>query len=408
MRTLLESYRPARARPRSPHASVSAPVSTLRILHVVPHLGMGGTELALLNVVRSLSDASFRHSVCAVRSCDSNIASLAVVDQVFDASNGRKGLELSLPRLMAVMKEYRPHVVHSRNWGSIEAIPAARLARVPVVVHSEHGYELDNLAGLPLRRRLFRRVVYSMVDAVFTVSKELRDYHARQAWIPPERIRVIYNGVDTHRFVPDPRARSMTRKQLGVPEDAFVFGSVGRLVAIKDHGTLLRAGEVLQRRGRSIHILLVGSGPELDRLQKNVSHSPELRGRVHFAGTSHDVPNLLNAMDAFVLPSICEGMSNTLLEAMASGLPVLATRVGGNPEVLKDDGGWLFAPGDTDTLAARLEELARDHKLRRQLGDAGRLRVVRHFSLEHMAEQYRSLYFDLADRRGLLGQPRVI
>jgi len=333
---------------------------------------------------------------------------MAVVDQVFDASNGRKGLELSLPRLMAVMKKYRPHVVHSRNWGSIEAIPAARLARVPVVVHSEHGYELDNLSGLPLRRRLFRRIVYGMVDAVFTVSEELRDYHTRQAWISPERIRVICNGVDTHRFAPDPRARGMTRKQLGVPEDAFVFGSVGRLVAIKDHRTLLRAGEVLQRRGRSIHILLVGSGPELDRLQKDVSHSPELQGRVHFAGTSHDVPNLLNAMDAFVLPSICEGMSNTLLEAMASGLPVLATRVGGNPEVLKEDGGWLFAPGDTDTLAARLEELATDHKLCRQVGDAGRLRVVQHFSLERMAEQYRSLYFDLAERRGLLRQPRAI
>jgi glycosyltransferase involved in cell wall biosynthesis len=296
------------------------------------------------------------------------------------------------------MKKYRPHIVHSRNWGAIEAIPAARFARVPIVVHSEHGYELDNISGLPLRRRLLRRLAYGMADVVLTVTAQLRDYHSRQAWIAPDRIRVIYNGVDTNRFAPNAKARFAIREQLGIRPEAFVFGSVGRLVAIKDHYTILRAGEILQRRGISFHILLVGSGPELDGLQKYVSQSPELRGQVHFAGATQDVPDWLNAMDVFVLSSIGEGMSNTLLEAMASALPVLVTRVGGNTEVLTDECGWLFTPGDAETLASKLQVLAADSNLRRQVGYAVQLRAVRLFSLQRMAENYRRLYFDLADR----------
>ncbi len=300
------------------------------------------------------------------------------------------------------MRAYRPHIVHSRNWGAIEAVPAARLARVPVVIHSEHGYELEMIDGLSRRQQIFRRLAYAMADAVFTVSQDLRDYHARQAGIPASRIRVIYNGVDTGKFAPRREMRLQARNQLGLPEGSFVVGAVGRLVPIKDHTTLLKAVEVLAHRGIEVRVLLVGAGPELGRLERYVANSAVLAQRVLFCGSSDSVADLLNAMDVFVLSSVSEGMSNTLLEAMASGLPAVATRAGGNPELIEEGcSGWLFRPGDDADLAGRLEQLASHAELRQELGRRARKRAMEHFSIERMIQEYQNLYRELATRRGV-------
>jgi sugar transferase (PEP-CTERM/EpsH1 system associated) len=296
------------------------------------------------------------------------------------------------------MRQYRPHIVHTRNWGAIEAVVAAKLAGVPVVIHSEHGYEVDMFAGLPLRRRLFRRLAYSMADAFFAVTRELRDFHARQAWISPERMGVLYNGVDTQRFAPRSEWRAAARKELGFGTDSFVVGTVGRLVPIKDQQTLLQAAALLATRGVNVRVLLVGSGPERERLQSLATGA--LAGRVCLVGDSGKVAELLNAMDVFVLPSLKEGMSNTLLEAMASGLPVLATDVGGNPEIVENNvNGCLFSPGDATWLANKLQSLAQSPAFVHQLGTAARNRAIDSFNLSLMLESYRSLYLQLAARR---------
>jgi glycosyltransferase involved in cell wall biosynthesis len=277
-------------------------------------------------------------------------------------------------------------------------VAAAKLAGVPAVVHSEHGYEMDMFAGLPMRRRLFRRAAYVMTDAIFAVTRELRDFHARQAWIRPERMGVLYNGVDTQRFSPSKETRIAMRKELSLPEESFVIGTVGRLVPIKDQQTLLKAAALLSRSGIDARVLLVGSGPERERLQGQAAGA--LEGRVCFAGDSSRVPEMLNAMDVFVLPSLNEGMSNTLLEAMACGLPVLATSAGGNPEIIEDNvNGCLFTPGDVEWLANKLKLLARDPTLVHQLGTAARNRAIESFSLSRMLETYRRFYLDLAARR---------
>jgi len=152
----------------------------------------------------------------------------------------------------------------------------------------------------------------------------------------------------------------------------------------------------------------VGSGTESDRLKDYASLSNELQGRVHIMMADLEVADLLNAMDMFVLPSVREGMSNTLLEAMACGLPVLATCTGGNPEVLQEGRtGWFFRPGDAQALALALENLVTNMELRLQFGEAGRLRVVEQFDLSRMVEQYRNLYLELASRRRVLQQGRT-
>jgi sugar transferase (PEP-CTERM/EpsH1 system associated) len=381
----------------------------LRVLHLIDRLGMGGTECVMLKVIEGLEDGAFEHRVCTVRGVDSTLARAhRLEDKVYVAGRPKTGYQFLIGHFARIMRSYRPHIVHSRNWGTIEAIPAARLARVPLVIHSEHGYELDMLVGLPSRRRLFRRAAYAMADAVFTVTEELRSYHARQAWISAERIRVLPNGVDTVRFAPRPEKHNDIRQRLGIPKESFAVGTVGRMVKIKDQQTLLKAAEILVSRGVPVHVLLGGSGPEHSSLSKVAASSPALAGRVAFLGSVANVPELLNAMDVFVLPSISEGMSNTILEAMASGLPVVATRVGGNPELVEENrSGWLFEPGDETDLAARLERLAANPDLSRDLGTAARQRAVSNFSLDGMIGRYRDLYFEMASRRGIPADSQI-
>jgi sugar transferase (PEP-CTERM/EpsH1 system associated) len=378
-------------------------LGSLRVLHVINRLDMGGTEYGILKVIAGLGNRDFEHQLCAIRGFQTDLANLPELSgKVVVAGGKESGFQFLLFRLARIMRAFKPHIVHSRNWGAIEAIPAARLAGVPVAIHSDHGYELEILAGLPLRQRLLRRAVYSMSDAVFSVTGDLRNYHERQAGVSPGRIRVIRNGVDTARFAPRPEARFETRRKFNIPAESFVIGTVGRVVPIKDHITLLKAARILAGRGMDVRVLLAGSGPGLPALREFAASDPDLAGRVTLPGACDNVPEVLNALDVFVLPSISEGMSNTILEAMASGLPVVATRVGGNPELIEEDSGWLFAPGQVEELAHHLERLERASDLCREMGEAGRRRAVVEFSLERMIADYRNLYRELAARRGIL------
>lgn len=375
----------------------------LRVLHVIPRLGLGGTEKGVLKVIRGLGEDGFTHQICAVRGIDTEFAKREGIEsKACSADSLRDGFQFPLFRLKKIMEDFQPHIVHSRNFGALEAVPAARLARVPVAIHSEHGYELEILHGLPTRRRVLCRCFYGMADAVFTVTDDLRKYHAAQSWLPANRFQVLYNGVDTEMFSPNPLSTTQVRAELGVPAGRFLMGSVGRLVAIKDHKTLLRAAETLLLQGLDVHVLLVGAGPEMPSLQKFVAGSTSLGGRVTFPGASDRVPELLNAMDAFVLPSICEGMSNTILEAMACGVPAIVTRTGGNPELIEEGrSGYLFPPGNVEVLSTLLSRLAESSGTRQELGASGRRRAVEQFSLAAMMQRYHKIYTELASRNGV-------
>lgn len=385
----------------SPVRLPTASKGRLRVLHVLSALGIGGTEHGVIKLIRALGADEFEHRICAMRGVDHDFARrMSLESMVSSVGSGREGLQFPLFKLVGLMRRIRPHIVHTRNFGALEALLAARIAGVPVAIHSEHGYELQVLGGLPFRRRLVCAALYALADEVFTVSRDLREYHSKQSWRSPAKINVIYNGVNTEQFCPSSEAASSLHTEFGIPPGRVVIGTVGRIVPIKDHASLLEAAEILVRQGKNIHLLIVGSGPALPQVQERAHASSELEGRTTFSGATDRVPEVLKAMDIFVLPSISEGMSNTILEAMASGLPLVVSQAGGNPELVKNASvGYLFRPRDVQALAVSLSSLVDNASLRRGFGRAARELAVEQFSLSRMVRSYRDLYFGLATRR---------
>jgi sugar transferase (PEP-CTERM/EpsH1 system associated) len=366
---------------------------------VLDHLDTGGTEYGVIKLLNGLSKELFDGRICVMRGARLDLAaSSALKGRVIHAGAPNERAQFGVARLARVFRAWRPHIVHSRNWGAIEAIPAAWLARVPIAIHSEHGYELEMLKGLPLRRRLLRRSFYPLADAIFAVTRDLSAYHARQVGWNKERICTIHNGVDTVRFAPRASDRQRIREELGFPEGRFVIGAAGRLVSIKSYPTLLCAARELLGAELDVSVVIVGTGPELDGLKREAAG---LGDRVRFLGERDDLPVLFNSMDAFVQPSICEGMSNTILEAMASAVPVVASNVGGSPEIVSDETGLLFPPEDVSALAGKLAVLAKNPALCRKIGDSARSRAQAEFSLDCMIARYEALYVSQAGKRNL-------
>lgn len=361
-----------------------------RIIHVLHRMAAGGTELALSRIISGLDPQRFENIICTVSPLSAEVR--ADFHCVSLNRTGRKTGSL-VADFARLFRKTRPDIVHSRNWGAIEAVLAAKLARVPRVIHSEHGRDINTMNGDPWRRRVFRRFAYGLADEVFAVSRELREHYSAQVGIAKSHIGLVPNGVDTERFHPDDETRIRMRLQLGIPSTAFIAGTVGRLDPVKDHKTLLHTAELLGSSKTNSHIVIVGGGPEHEMLKTCIAASPSLHGRVHLTGESGHPEHWLNAFDVFVLSSLSEGMSNTLLEAMATALPCVVTDVGANPDLV-DEGksGYLVHVGDAKAMTDRIFQLAIDPQLRARMGQRGRLKVTQKFSMARMLENYTRLY----------------
>ena len=369
----------------------------IRILHIVDSLGKGGLENGLVNLIERLEPGRFEHVVCAIRRLGPNADRLPS-DRVRVMCLGKKAADspLHVGALARAIREVRPDIVHGRNWGAVEAAIAGRWARSGAVVHSEHGLESDASAKEPWRRRGLRRLAFELADRVVSVSYQLRNLHARRTGFAAHKIAVIHNGVDSRRFYPDPEARIRVRQELGVSPGEFCIGSVGNLFPVKDHMTLLQAFDRIAGTCKDCRLLLLGEGSEGPKLEAFAKAHPEWRQRVSFLGSSNRVMETLNAMDVYVLPSINEGISNSLLEAMATALPVVATATGGNPEVILDGESGLLCPaGDSRRLAEKLLELRAGKDLRDRLGRRALRRVAEDFSIDSMVRNYAQMYESL-------------
>jgi len=368
------------------------------IVHVIHHLVTGGLENGLVNLINKLPRGRFRHAVLCVEDYSEFRQRIEHPDvEVIALHRSRIGVWQMRWQIFRLCRRLRPAVLHSRNQSGLDALLPARLAGVPRCIHGEHGWDVDNLTGEKWKPAMLRRLHAPLVSCYITVSEDLRRFLMARVGIAGRRIRQVYNGVDVARFMPRPDG-ARTRLPEGVGEAGnLVFGTVGRLQPVKDQATLLRAFALLAGRQDAgaplrARLAIVGDGPLAQPL-KALAQELGIAHLVWFSGQASDVPAILREFDVFVLPSLSEGISNTILEAMASGLPVLATAVGGNVELIRDQvtGGW-FAPGDVAGLAALMQAYLDQPARRRQHGQAARDDVLQRFSLDVMLANYAAVY----------------
>jgi glycosyltransferase involved in cell wall biosynthesis len=256
------------------------------------------------------------------------------------------------------------------------------------VVFTEHGRLSD--APPSAKRKLMNPLLAGVSDPVYAVSHDLKR-HMVASGFPEDRVNVIHNGIDPGPEV-KPLDAILARLSLNIPQDAFVLGTVARLDAVKDLGTLLRAVAALRRQSQTVFLAIVGEGPERRSLEE-LARSLGIETGVRFAGQRDDARALLPAFDLYVNSSISEGISLTLLEAMAACRPIVATRVGGTPEVVVDHVTGLLVPSRSpDCLAGAVAGLMRAAPTRRAMGLAGRARMEREFSLARMVGDYVRVY----------------
>jgi sugar transferase (PEP-CTERM/EpsH1 system associated) len=352
----------------------------IHICHVLLSLRPGGLENGVVNVVNGLDRTGFVSSVCCLQ--EKGVFAERITDERCEILHFglQPGIDFSLPgRLAREFKRLRADIIHTRNAESFfYGAAAARMAGIPVV-HSEHGRVFPE----KWHRALVQRWLLRKTARAFAVSRELAQAMVSEIGVAPDRFEVIYNGVDARRF--------NSRRERDSAQAEAVIGSVGRLVAVKNYALLLRA---VQRLPAHLpwRLRLAGEGPERARLEA-LARELKIEERVEFLGHREDIPAVLGGLDVFVLPSFSEGMSNTLLEAMAAGVAVIASDVGGNSEIIEAGrSGLLFASDDVDAAARHIESLVTDRSLRSRLAAAAVDRVESTFSMPAMLEQYQNLY----------------
>ena len=374
----------------------SAADSRPLIAHVVYRFDIGGLENGVVNLLNRLPRERWRHAVVALTEATSFRARVQRDDVRFVELHKGPGHGITLlPRLTRILRGLSADIVHTRNLAALEASPAAWLAGVPIRVHGEHGRDVGDLDGSSRTYRLVRRAYRPFVSHYVSVSRDLERYLVDAVGVAPARVTRIVNGVDTDAFHP---ANGEQRPD-GCPFTGgglWLIGTVGRLQAVKHQVLLARAFVRMLERSpglrERIRLVIVGDGPLLPEI-RSVLAAGSAQALAWLPGARNDVPAILRGLDVFVLPSLAEGISNTILEAMASGLPVVATDVGGNAELVANgETGTIVPADDADALAEALLAFARDADAAHAAGRAARARAERLFSLDAMVAQYAALY----------------
>lgn len=377
-------------------ASAAADARPL-IAHVIFRLAVGGLENGLVNLLNRLPEDDFRHAVVCLTDYTDYRRRIVRDDVAVHALHKPPGHGFGTQmRMLRLLRTLKPAIVHTRNLAALEYQPVAALMRVPVRIHSEHGRNADDPDGTNRKYLAVRRVLRPTVHHYVAVSADLERYLVDRIGIAPGAVTHICNGVDTDRFHP----AAPKRIAIGPPgfagDEDVVFGTVGRMDPVKDPLNLVRgfiaAAQAASDLAPRLRLVMVGDGPlRAEALRLLAAHG--LAGRAWLPGALNEVPEVLRGLDVFVLPSLSEGISNTILEAMASGLPVLATGVGGNPELVTDGvTGTLVPRADSGAIAQAVVDYGRRAELRREQGTRARRDALARFSLQVMVHAYTSLY----------------
>ena len=366
------------------------------IVHVIYQLDVGGLENGLVNLINHMPPGHYRHAIVCLKNATAFRHRLSAPGVDIISLDKREGKDLlHYLRLYRVLRQLRPSLVHTRNLGCIEAQLLAFLAGVPLRMHGEHGRDINDLHGANRKYRLLRKLMRPLVQHFVAVSADLGQWLVQAIGAPPSAVTHIGNGVDSVQFHPRLGPPAVVGPPGFLCHGAYVIGSVGRMAAVKDFQSLVQAFLLLLRepgaRAR-LRLVLVGDGPCRQACLDLLAQAGA-QDLAWLPGARDDVAQLLRAMDVFVLPSLAEGSSNTILEAMASGLPVVATEVGGNAELVQS--GWngaLVPPRSPELLADALLDYCRNPELGIRHGARGRRLVLAEHSLAAMAGAYLAVY----------------
>ncbi|ABK43112.1 glycosyl transferase, group 1 [Magnetococcus marinus MC-1] len=367
------------------------------LCHLVYRFDVGGLESVLVELMQRLPAERYRHSLVALTEVGVLQQRLQGYGVAFYALHKQPGKDLAVWwRLYRLLRQLRPDLLHSCNLATIEGQLPAFLAGVPRRIHAEHGRDSYDLDGSNRKYRWLRRLLNPLIHHWVAVSGELHDWLAGPLKIQPAKIVTIANGVDLERFHPARADRAQLLAKSGFADEQVIALCVGRLWPVKDQANLLTALALLQQQGRlgGLRLVLVGDGPQRGALEQQVSASG-LATVVRFLGTQFDVAPLMAAADLLVLPSLAEGTPLTVLEAMACGVPVVATAVGGVPALLQaGQQGALLPPGDAPALAEALQPygVVSAKAWRRAQGAQGRARAEAQFGWARTVAAYEGLF----------------
>jgi sugar transferase (PEP-CTERM/EpsH1 system associated) len=379
---------------RSPNKGTSG---TPLIAHVIFRLDVGGLENGLVNLINQTPPDRFRHAIICVTEAADFRQRITASDVPIVELKKRPGKDFAVYwRFMRAILQLKPDVVHTRNFNTFEFQPLALLAGVRARIHGEHGWDVHDLDGTSRKYQLLRKLLKPFVHRFIVVSQGLHDYLADRISISPENIDLVYNGVDVTRFCPRESLKASQPRTSIAAKDTIVVGTVGRMKEVKNPRLLVKAFIELTaedpKRRRQLRLMMIGDGPVRAELVNELNEAgvAELSA---LPGSRDNIAELIRSIDIFVLPSRNEGIPNTVLEAMATGLPVIATRVGGTPEVVQDGvTGILVENDDVEGLKAAMSHYADRPGLREQHGRAGLERVRTSFRLDAMVGKYLDIY----------------
>jgi glycosyltransferase involved in cell wall biosynthesis len=373
----------------------------LRVMFVITSMPVGGAETLLVNLVRRMDHARFLPEVCCLKALGPLGEELAREIPVHSHLLCCKYDMRVLRRLSDLFVARRIDAVITVGagdkmfWGRL----AARRANVPVVLSAIHS------TGWPDQINWLNRRLTRLTDAFIAVAQPHGEHLVQKEGFPRDKVRVIPNGVDVERFRPRPESRTAVRAALGIPPDAPVCGIVAALRPEKNHELFLQAAARVLERRPDARFLIIGDGPRRSELEQ-LATELNVAAAVQFLGSRSDVAELLPALDVFALTSHNEANPVSILEAMACGVPVVATNVGSVSESVEHEvTGFLVPPGDVAETAARWLELMSDTPLRRSMGVAARNRVVERWSLEAMVGGYEELITEIYEQKERSPQP---
>jgi sugar transferase (PEP-CTERM/EpsH1 system associated) len=385
--------------------SMQRPAETRPLIaHVVHRFDIGGLENGVVNLLNRLPRERFRHAVISLTDVTRFGKRVLRDDIEFIELRKSPGHGIKVfPRLVRTFRRLRPAIVHTRNLAALEASAPAWLAGVPIRIHGEHGRDMGDLDGSNRTYRHVRRLYRPFVTHYVALSRDLQRYLREAIGVPDNRVSAIVNGVDTNVFAPSAE-RSRPDGFPFAGANFCICGTVGRLQPVKNQVALarafVRALQIEPSMRARLRLAIVGDGPLRNEIV-GILTAANVLDLAWLPGARDDIAQILRSFDVFALPSLAEGISNTILEAMASGLPVVATDVGGNGELIDvTRTGVLVEAGDDEALAQALLAYASDREHARAAGSAGRARAERLYGLDTMVARYAALYERLMAARG--------